>query len=47
MQVQELHRLLDSWPLIPLESALQLLDYAYPGTDTHQYCLLVEETALG
>jgi len=38
-QVAQLHQLLASWPEIPLEKALHLLDYAYPDERVHEYAV--------
>ena len=37
LEVRELHSLLTKWPIIPMENALQLLDYAYPDERVHEY----------
>eukprot|EP00092_Neocalanus_flemingeri_P011672 GFUD01012577.1.p1 GENE.GFUD01012577.1~~GFUD01012577.1.p1 ORF type:complete len:1133 (+),score=268.09 GFUD01012577.1:126-3524(+) len=38
-EVRELHALLTRWPIIPMENALQLLDYAYPDERVHEYAV--------
>ena len=45
-EVQNLHRMLRKWPLIPFQFALQLLDYSYPDERVHEFaikCLNVEK----
>ena len=37
--MSELHELVSRWPLIPVESAIQLLDYAYPDERVHEYAV--------
>ena len=38
-QVSELHCLLKRWPLLRVEGALQLLDYAYPDQKVRRYAV--------
>lgn len=38
-QVAEIHRLLEFWPLLPAENALQLFDYAYPDEYVRKYAV--------
>ena len=38
-QVSELHRLLETWPLLSPENALQLVDYAYPDEYVRRFAV--------
>ena len=38
-QVAELHRLLETWPLLSPENALQLVDYAYPDEYVRRFAV--------
>ena len=38
-QVKELHSILRRWPLLPVERALQLLDYAYPDRVVRKFAV--------
>ena len=34
-----LHELLEAWPLVPVDYALQLLHYEYPDDNVHAYAV--------
>lgn len=38
-QVIQLSQLLDRWPTLPVEKALQLLDYAYPDENVRKFAV--------
>ena len=38
-QVIEIHRLIESWPLLSPENALQLFDYAYPDEHVRKFAV--------
>ena len=38
-QVAELHGLIEKWPLLPPENALQLFDYAYPDEHVRKFAV--------
>ena len=38
-QVAEIHRLIESWPALPPETALQLFDYAYPDENVRRFAV--------